>query len=270
MKHNYENIIEEWLYNKCQEVRSKHSNEPFKFDKTEHLFAGLTHCAECGCAYSTDFQRKKNIKYLFCTKYHRECNNARVKESDVINQVSTAFKTIKIPEKAIEQMIVKLKEETQAEREYRDILMKNAKDEYELISKKLDTLLDIRLSDPNGQSITHDEYTKKVQELRQRQEELSKMLSGYSKEDEKFSIIVSYILNLVSRASEIFESSKVEEKRMLMGFVLSNLEIKDKKLVYEWKKPYDVIAKYASRSQWSGREDLNLRPLAPKASILAN
>lgn len=140
-KHNYDIIVDEWLWNKCQDVKNKHSNQPFKFDKTEHLFAGLTHCDICGCAYSTDFQRKKNIKYLFCTKYHRECNNSRVPEKKIDQQVAKLFEKIVIPEVVIKSIAEKLKKETQKERDYRDILMKNAQDEHAHIITKLDHLI---------------------------------------------------------------------------------------------------------------------------------
>lgn len=45
-----------------------------------------------------------------------------------------------------------------------------------------------------------------------------------------FAITVKYLLNLASRAYEIFESSKVEEKRPLINFALWNLTLTRGKL----------------------------------------
>lgn len=59
--------------------------------------------------------------------------------------------------------------------------------------------------------------------------------------DENFSITVNYLLNLSLRAYELFESSKVEQKRQLINFVLSNLKLRGKNLEFELKKPFNVL-----------------------------
>jgi len=56
-----------------------------------------------------------------------------------------------------------------------------------------------------------------------------------------------------SRAFEIFESSKVEQKRQLIHFLLSNLKLRGKTLEFELKKPFDVLVNLQNcknRSEW--------------------
>ena len=68
------------------------------------------------------------------------------------------------------------------------------------------------------------------------------------------------LLNICSRAPELFESSKVEQKRQLINFLLSNLELRGKILEFELKKPFDVLINLQNcenRSVWLGREDSN-------------
>jgi len=48
-------------------------------------------------------------------------------------------------------------------------------------------------------------------------------------------------MELASRAYELFEFSKVEQKRQLINFVLSNLKLKGKTLEFEIRKPFDVF-----------------------------
>ena len=52
-------------------------------------------------------------------------------------------------------------------------------------------------------------------ELKQLQYDLESRLRQHTEADEKFAITVNYLLNLASRAYELFESSKVEQKRQL-------------------------------------------------------
>ena len=99
--------------------------------------------------------------------------------------------------------------------------------------------------------ITQDEYDKKEYELKQRQYELNDKLKRVIEEaDESYSITLINLLNICSRAYELFESSKVEQKRQLVNFLLSNLKLRGKILEFELKKPFDVLVNLDYRSNW--------------------
>ena len=106
-------------------------------------------------------------------------------------------------------------------------------------------------------SITQYEYDKKATELKQRQYELDERLKRITEADESYSITLITLLNLCSRASELFESSKVEQKRQLINFLLSNLKLRSKNLEYTLNKPFDVLVNLDYRSNWLGRKDSN-------------
>ena len=103
--------------------------------------------------------------------------------------------------------------------------------------------------------ITQDEYDKKAQELKQRQYELANRLKRITEADENYSITLITLLNLCSRAPELFESSKVEQKRKLINFLLSNLRLKGKTLEFELRKPFDVLVNLDYRSNWLATVD---------------
>jgi len=100
--------------------------------------------------------------------------------------------------------------------------------------------------------ITQDEYDKKANELKQRQYKLNDKLKRVIAADESYSITLITLLNICSRAPELFESSKVEQKRQLINFLLSNLKLRGKKLEFEIKKPFDVLVNLDYRSNWLG------------------
>ena len=113
-----------------------------------------------------------------------------------------------------------------------------------------------------GGRITQDEYDKKAYELKQFQYDLEFKLKQHTEADEKFGITINYLLNLASRAYELFESSKVEQKRQLINFLLSNLELRGKTLEFELKKPFDVLVNLQNcknRSVWLGKQDSNFK-----------
>ncbi len=103
--------------------------------------------------------------------------------------------------------------------------------------------------------ITQDEYDKKAIELRQRQYELNNQLNKIIEADENYSMTLTSLLNICSKAPELFESSKVEQKRQLINFLLSNLKLRGKKLEYTLKKPLDVLVDLGYCSSWLGTVD---------------
>ena len=84
------------------------------------------------------------------------------------------------------------------------------------------TMYDDRLD----QRITTNEYDKLLTLEKQKERDLISELETNSHADEDFAITSIYLLELASRASELFKSSKVEQKRRLINFILSNLQLK--------------------------------------------
>ena len=58
------------------------------------------------------------------------------------------------------------------------------------------------------------------------------------------------MISLASRAYEIFESSKIAEKRQLINFMFSNLRMNGEKLRFSLKKPFHLMADLTSHHEW--------------------
>jgi len=68
--------------------------------------------------------------------------------------------------------------------------------------------------------------------------------------DEEYYLTAQYLVQIASRAKELFAGSEPEEKRLLLNMTLQNLRLDGKIVRYDWKKPFDKIAFYASRPIW--------------------
>ena len=110
--------------------------------------------------------------------------------------------------------------------------------------------------------ITKDSYEEKRKKYRAKQKEITKKISKLNYADEEYYLTSEYLLKLASNSSKLFESSEVHEKRLLLKMALQNLELKGKKARYDWIKPFDKIAFYASRQSWLPRLDSNQGPIA--------
>ncbi len=81
------------------------------------------------------------------------------------------------------------------------------------------------------------------------------------KVDENYYLTSEYLLKLASKASELFKSSELHEKRQLIKLTLQNLRLNGKTVEYEWQKPFNILADYASRSAWLWGWGSNPQPL---------
>ena len=68
--------------------------------------------------------------------------------------------------------------------------------------------------------------------------------------EDSYYITAKYVLNLSSRAYDLFKSSEVEERRQLIKLVLSNTRIEGKKVRFEAQKPFNQILDFADRQAW--------------------
>ena len=84
-------------------------------------------------------------------------------------------------------------------------------------------------------------FNKKLKEYKEKQVEIETEMARYTDADENFYLTANMTLNLAKRAYELFESSEIFEKRQLLNFLLQNLELRGKKLLFELKTPFDTV-----------------------------
>ena len=63
---------------------------------------------------------------------------------------------------------------------------------------------------------------------------------------------VNTVFSIAHMAYELFESSKIEQKRKLISYVFSNLELEGVTLRYSLRKPFDLMVDCSTRSDWLG------------------
>lgn len=78
----------------------------------------------------------------------------------------------------------------------------------------------------------------------------------YFKDSLNYEKLVTNLVSIISRVWKIFESSKIDRKRQLIGMLTSNLEVDDKKLYVELKSPFDMIYELDKSKEWGSIVDL--------------
>ena len=77
---------------------------------------------------------------------------------------------------------------------------------------------------------------------------------------------VQRILELAKDAYFLYLTRKPAEQAELLRNVLLNCSIDAVSLYPTYRKPFDLIFNRAKNEEWSGREDLNLRPPGPETT----
>lgn len=63
---------------------------------------------------------------------------------------------------------------------------------------------------------------------------------------------IATVFSLANRAKEIFESSEVEEKNLLLRFLLQNPMMDRKKPHYNLESPLDLVLEMDDSTKWLG------------------
>ena len=115
--------------------------------------------------------------------------------------------------------------------------IKRIQNQYNQVDDKKEVLLEMRLNS----SITQEEYDKKVQSMKEEQMKLQIELEEHTRADYDFLNTVSATFSIAKRAREIFDSSEIDEKRQILNYLLQNPVVKDKKLYFTTKKPFNML-----------------------------
>ena len=100
--------------------------------------------------------------------------------------------------------------------------------------------------------ITADEYDKKARELKERQTEIALRIEQHQEGEGDFRTTLETLISVASRAGELFERSKTEQKHELLAFVFSNLCLRGKTLEFSLRSPFDLMTNRTNHTSWLG------------------
>lgn len=118
-------------------------------------------------------------------------------------------------------------------------------------------MMDALYMDKLKERIAETEYDRFQQKISGQKDDVNTRLIKLQEAENNYYITAKYILNLSSRAHELFIGSEVEEKRQLIKLVLQNLRIEGENVLYDALKPFDLILKCSDQLEWRPQGDSN-------------
>lgn len=245
--HEYEQLITMELYEKVQAMKDKNGqkNKGIKHGLQEFAYRGLIKCDVCGSSM-TAVRKKGKYVYYKCTEHYQKHQAQYVKEEEITRQIQEAYNLIHIEKNDLIEILQTLKESHKDKEHFNKSQIEAYQSEY----KKYATRIERMYEDKLDGLITAEEYKTRLQEYRDHQVKLEIKLKQLRDADESYYLSAEYLLSLALRAGELFESSKIDQKRQLLTLTFRNLTLNDKKLVYDWAEPFDKLVNCASRHKW--------------------
>ena len=118
--------------------------------------------------------------------------------------------------------------------------------------------------------ITESQYDEQNAELLLEQELAEENLQKCKEAGNKWLEQSKNFVIVANQAFWTFQHGSSEEKKTLLSIISSNFILTDKKLSWEWKKPFDLLDVPNKRTVWSGRRGSNPRPTHWQCVVLAN
>lgn len=248
--HKYPRLIDKELYDKCQEIRLKRRNTPFKALSRDFIFKGLLKCQNCGCSMSAEIKKGRFI-YYSCTNAKGVCKRVYVPEKDLLKpvyEVLDRFATI--TEEAQSELVDELRKNTEAEVVFHKAQVNRIRTDYDALKAKDDRLLEAYLD----QSITKDIYDKKHQEYQDQIQTLEIEMSEHRKADYDYQTTVASVISVARRARPLFEnSSEPANQRAFLSFILQNPTVNGKELAFTLASPFNLVLQLADNPNWLRR-----------------
>ena len=133
----------------------------------------------------------------------------------------------------------------------------------------LRTRMDRIYEDQLDGKIAQDLWMRKQEHYRGQELALETALSSLSMPISRDNVLtVQRIFELANKAYSLYLARNSAERGQLLKSVLLNCTTDGVTLSPAYRKPFDRIFQTAKKQEWSGRADLNCRPLAPQASAL--
>lgn len=249
-------IVTKDLWDQVQAMLENRSVCILKPHSLVYDYRGVLRCAECGCLITA--QKTKGIIYYRCSKSRGRCNQPYVQEKDLQPQLEAIFEKLYIPQEKIDSLRSRLQDLYDEEMRHSMDSERNIKRELaELKIQKKQLFTKIITGKINADDPMLKEFESELgQKIADTENELLKIATSTKNWLEES----SNLLKLCQQATKLFKAATHEEKQQLLEFVSSNLVLDHKKVLVDYKKPFNSVVEAAKSSNWLRSPDSNREP----------
>ena len=238
---NHEPIISQELFDKVQAVFKCHELRRGKQRSRKFAFGGLMKCGKCGCSIVGELKKKRYI-YYHCTNGRRECEKKYYREEVLEEQFADVVRRVVIDPETAEWVKQALQESLKEETAFHHQEVTRLAREVERVKVRLNQAY---LDKLDG-TITEAFWAERSTEWQEERGRLAGELARLQGADKHYLDDGVQIIELSQRAHGLYLTQPAEEKRKLLGLLLSNCILKDGHIEATYKQPFDTLALMAT------------------------
>ena len=258
----HEHLITDDLFGSVQDVLRGRNKR--KVRKHEFAFRGLLTCAEDNCAMTAELQKGKYIYYR-CTGYRGKCCTPYFREEEISQRMGQLLKNIHVPDEIVGRIADSFDHEQERFQAEADSRREKLHQRLSAVRRHMDHMYIDKLDG----KIPGDFWQRKMSEWRAEEQQI---LIGLNAPTDRYAgrvLSAKRILELANKAYFLYVAQNPTEQAKLLRMVLSNCSVDALSLYPTYRKPFDSIFERAKTKEWSGREDLNLRPPGPETTEIS-
>jgi site-specific DNA recombinase len=129
--------------------------------------------------------------------------------------------------------------------------------------------MDAAYADKLDGKIPEDFWERKMEDWRAEEQQVKLAIGNLAGNvDSDRAVNAQKVLELANKAYLLYLTQSPAEKAKLLRMLCLNFSVDDASITPAYRYPFDAIFKRAKTKEWSGREDLNLRPPGPEPGAL--
>ncbi len=233
----YELLITRELWDRVQVILKDRGTQKPRKVKHNFAFQNLIRCGHCDCAMIGEIKKQKYI-YYHCTFYRGKCDEPYVREEVLEEKFTEVLRRLRFDEDVLALVKQAILESHQDEKQTHQEAQERLRKQYDRLQRWIDTAYEDRL---DGR-ISTATYDAKVAKWRDEQDQVLRSMQDHQQANDAYLQSGVTLLELASRAADLFARQPAREKRRLLDFILSNSTWANGELAVEFRQPFDMIA----------------------------
>jgi len=238
----HEPLVDRATWDRVQTLLGEHT-----YHAHEMTYAGeFIRCGHCGHPITGENKLKKtksgerSYVYYRCARYTKaEHPRTRIPEAEFDRQVLALFDRMRIEDESVrdwfQAVLFSQTKDAQAESLAQRAELNR---QQTLLVEQQDRLLNLRISD----TIDQDTFARKSTELRDRLAAIKLQLDAVDRSHDETAELASKVFELSQTLKERWLAADYHAKRRILEIVCLNCRLDDITLVFEMRKPFDVLA----------------------------
>ena len=204
--------------------------------KRDFAYSGFIRCGHCGCQLVGELKKARYV-YYHCTGYRGKCGEPYARETAIEEQFNALLQDLTIPPEVLQWLQEEVAGSDQTEQAAREREIAQLVRQQRRIDASLDAMYDDRL---DGR-ITAEMYDRKARDLGATREQLVRRMEEIRNAEAAPVNEVIDLMDLTSRAAELFRTRPVAEKQGFLRLVMKSAQWQCGELQIEFESPFENL-----------------------------